>query len=214
MKYLLIIALLSIFLIAACTNNGPVSGSVVADVKQGCNDNNKCTSDFEDVNGQCNYKSMPNCCGNKVCEAGEGCNSATQSTSCSQDCEVCPADVTITATGCEGDCIAAADESLRVSGDSTLVFEVENAGEESIKLTPKFSCTRGAGEVKLSYYGLSENGFFEDSTDEIELSGKSKVNYKVRLTGKPNTSLNLDCNVYMNSGSKLFLGFAFLKLEA
>src|SRR3989338_7437368 len=133
MKYLLIIALLSIFLIAACTNNGPVSGSVVADVKQECND-----------------KSMPNCCGNKVCEAGEGCNSATQSTSCSQDCEVCPADVTITATGCEGDCIAAADESLRVSGDSTLVFEVENAGEESIKLTPKFSCTRGAGEVKLS----------------------------------------------------------------
>lgn len=50
-----------------------------------CDDNKKCTRDFFDYHkGQCVNETIPNCCGNNICEAG-----VEQYSSCSADCPNC-----------------------------------------------------------------------------------------------------------------------------
>jgi len=216
MKILLIIISACILVLAGCSGNNTTGGAITdTDNLNNCNDNNICTNDLS-ADGKCSYTEIKPCCGNNVCEPKEGCDSISKMTSCKKDCATCPAEVSVIVYGCDGNCVKNLDGSITVKGDSTLSFEAENSGEEDIKVSGEFSCSRASSTstVKLSYYGLSEKGYFENGVqNEVTLKGKSKEKYLVALTGRPNMALNLDCNIYINAGPNINLEFFNLKLE-
>jgi len=183
-----------------------------------CDDNNECTEDIVPVtsDGSCTYRDIKPCCGNKMCEAGEGCNVATKITGCSKDCGTCIADVKIGNRECTGECTLAPD-SFRIKGDSNLFFEFENLGEDPVTLNAELSCARqGAfGKVNFGFYGYSISNYFENNENSMLINGKSKSKYQFTLTGKTTSSVNLECNLYLKSASGLsnFADLFFLKLE-
>ncbi len=218
MKYLFLfiigLFIIGLLILSACQSKDITNTPVV--VNNPCEDNNACTIDTKTADGECNYAIIDNCCGNKVCELNEGCNTLSKTTGCAKDCEMCPAEVKTKFVGCSGNCVVAPD-SVKIKGDSILTFEVANVGEKPVTIDSEFSCSKiaeGTGKVYLTYYGLNDQSFIQrGNNNHVVLSGKTSSNFSVNINGDPTVPIILQCDAIFKDGKKKYLESIFLRLE-
>ncbi len=215
MKYLVFVLVLLLFLASCQSGDGKDLSSAVLDRVNKCDDGNQCTVDLLDAGGKCIYSTINNCCGNNICEVGEGCNTLTQTTTCNKDCQLCPPKIKTKFAGCIGECRVNPD-AIVIKGSSDLYFEVENSGEADAKINSEFSCAKiaqGVGKINFAYYGLNQEVFISNNNAEAVVKGKSKLRFGVKLSGKPNALILLECNANFKYGTNNILEVVFLRLE-
>ena len=208
---LLILVIAVLIIISACDNSNNIN-SLNEKEANPCDDKNECTLDAKNSNGECINAIMQNCCGNNICEINERCNQLTRISSCSNDCELCPAEIKTRFLGCNGECTVNADGSIVSYGNSNLEFEIENLGETNINILPEFACIKsgqGIGKINLAYYGLN----VQDSISENLLNGKSKLKYTVNLQGISNSKINLECSANFKYNKDNHFETIFLRLQ-
>lgn len=192
-RLLLALLIISVLVIVACSGgNNKVTGSAVSD----CNDNNACTTDFFDETSKvCAHEKILGCCGNNICEAGERCDTATYTTSCKSDCQVCPANIDVSGPTCESGC-SYVGNSLVVNGNTKIVFLVKNDGEEPTDVKVSVNCLqgRGIGSINFNYYGVSSGLYFDNGLDTKNVAGKSTERVVLDFAGYPNKDALFSCD--------------------
>lgn len=102
----------------ACTADTCSGGSCVnTDTTSDCDDGNICTTDTCDVFGGCSNTVVPNCCGNKICEANE------DTDNCFEDCAVGPFTLAVPTCWAAGGCWQSQGNMFNVEAiDSDIVI--------------------------------------------------------------------------------------------
>ena len=211
-RYLItILALLSIVLYACSSDK--TGAAVIEENKTAekintkqveCDDNNKCTKDsYDQVNDKCINEPLKDCCGNKICENNEGCNTITYNTKCKEDCGLsCGANIVFGDGVCADDkCVKDINGDFTLSADSRIKFSLHNNGEQSTDVSSTLECKRKVGG--------SYNGYFNDNKGYITISPGQTGHYYVEI--KRVEGFSMECEMTLSGGN--FVNFGSFRVK-